>query len=848
MGWATWKQQRMLRRLCRYAVILLTCMCLSGIGYAIVKSEIIKNAQLMGDALAHNYAAEKYQAFRGVEDMLEFSRQSIDRFIREGKDEAFIIRWIRQYHDDRRDVFKQNGVTPYVFVNGRELGQTGDGCESGMFSVGRHEKFTAVADEAGVAEAWMDETTGKHVISVARKCSLANIILAFDIISENILLGVSRVPLPENSTFFLCDGNGTLLFWRSDNDELVLDAPQKMISLLFRDIRAGKYEAADAVFSYESMGENYVYYSSMPNGWVGIVAIPSRELMEQLNTPVTLFVLFFIVSLLVIAFILWRNFLSDRAAEKMDETMRILGNTYYAMYRVNLSDGSYEMLKASPYVESKIGKSGDYGMVLQAAREVIEPEAREDFDTSFSLENIRKLVGNHDHDFGGDFRRLFGNVYKWVNVRVLFDADIAPGEVVLCFREVEKERMRRLREHELLKSAMDAAKRNEKSKQAFFNRMSHDMRTPLNGIIGLSELVRKNVDDREKVLSYMDKITYSSTQLLDLVNDILDMSRMEEGKVILNNGVFNIEECISSCAAPFVAQAMTEHKTFLVEFDIRNTNVVGDSSRLGQILNNLLSNAFKYSREGATINIMTRQIGNREHSQYQIVVSDTGMGMSAEFLEHIFEPYARETRFSSRSITGTGLGMAIVKNIVTQMSGQIQVTSELGRGTTFTVNIPFILAEEEEQKPLRLEETALFSFEGKRLLVAEDNMINMEIVTEMLSAAGAEIDQAWNGREAVEMFSASPLNGYDLILMDMQMPVMDGCAAAKAIRAMERADAATVPIIAVTANAFSEDIAATAASGMNSHISKPIDFKVLCEEMETLLPGRSVSSGGKIPE
>ena len=192
--------------------------------------------------------------------------------------------------------------------------------------------------------------------------------------------------------------------------------------------------------------------------------------------------------------------------------------------------------------------------------------------------------------------------------------------------------------------------------------------------------------------------------------------------------------------------------------------------------------------------------------------------------------------------------MAIVKNIVTQMSGQIQVTSELGRGTTFTVNIPFILAEEEEQKPLRLEETALFSFEGKRLLVAEDNMINMEIVTEMLSAAGAEIDQAWNGREAVEMFSASPLNGYDLILMDMQMPVMDGCAAAKAIRAMERADAATVPIIAVTANAFSEDIAATAASGMNSHISKPIDFKVLCEEMETLLSGRSVSSGGKIPE
>ena len=211
--------------------------------------------------------------------------------------------------------------------------------------------------------------------------------------------------------------------------------------------------------------------------------------------------------------------------------------------------------------------------------------------------------------------------------------------------------------------------------------------------------------------------------------------------------------------------------------------------------------------------------------------------MSEEFQTQLFEPYARETRFFSRQVVGTGLGMPIVKSLVTQMSGQIYVESKLGQGTTFTITVPFITADAEEESRQQRQQlpTGAFSLEGKRILLAEDNMLNMEIATEVLTMHSLEVRQAWNGREAVEAFQASEPFEIDAILMDMQMPQMDGCEAARTIRALDRPDAATVPIIAVTANAFAEDIAATTAAGMDAHISKPIDFKALCSTLENLL-------------
>lgn len=245
---------------------------------------------------------------------------------------------------------------------------------------------------------------------------------------------------------------------------------------------------------------------------------------------------------------------------------------------------------------------------------------------------MRNLVSKRIRDYGGDFLRKFGDEYRWVNVRILFDESLAPDEVVLCFREVDQEKQQQFKERQLLENALENAKRSEKTKHAFFNNMSHDMRTPLNAILGLSQLVRQNAHDPEKVQGYMDKIYYSSRQLLDLVNDILDMSRMEQGKVILNNENFDLKQFIEDCASTFSIQAEAENKHFSVNYSMYHSTVMGDSVRMSQIMNNLLSNAFKFTSEGDSISVTVKQFEDKEYSQYQIVVQDTGIGMSKDFL------------------------------------------------------------------------------------------------------------------------------------------------------------------------------------------------------------------------
>lgn len=313
------------------------------------------------------------------------------------------------------------------------------------------------------------------------------------------------------------------------------------------------------------------------------------------------------------------------------------------------------------------------------------------------------------------------------------------------------------------------------------------------------------------------------------------MSRMEQGKFALNNRELDLEKCIRDCLDTYHVQAEMEHKTLHVHMEMENTLVVGDSVRIVQLLNNLVSNAFKFTSANDVISVSVTQVEKQDFAKYVFVVADTGIGISKEFLPHLFEPYTRETRFSAKNVAGTGLGMSITKSLVEHMNGEIKVESTLGAGSTFTVVLPFAIAkgasvrEEHEKAP------DMDALKGKRILLVEDNLVNMELAVEMLSMNGLEVTQAWNGREAVELFSASEPFFYHAVLMDMQMPEMDGCEAARRIRAMNRPDAGSVPVIAVTANAFAEDIVSTTAAGMDVHISKPIDFKYLFQILEKFL-------------
>ncbi len=821
-------------------IAMAVVLALAFTAFGLLRTELLRSAQEMGMSLTRSYTAEWRTDLTVYETLLDFGAEEVETRLESGYTVQEMERWIARYFHDVEGVLGEGAVDTYAVYNGGIIAANPWPGYEGYDFASTPWYQQAVAERGTVifTDVYQESTTGRPVVTMARQCVQEDVVLAIDIYLDKLPLRTTLTDLPENSQVYLCDDQGNLIFRQAEDHGAGPEAMAGYVQDLLQSIRAGQQDSYDS-YIFDLQGQRRtVYYDVMENGWTAILTIPYDTVLQRLNDFTALFAVVFAVYLVILGLMSWRDLRLNRRVQRANETVRVLGNSYYALYRVDVTGGSYEMIKGSDYVRQQIPRTGPYDLLLDTMRQVIEPDALEEYLENFSLESIRRLVCQQVRDFGGDFRSRSGGGYRWVNVRVLFDESLAPGEVVLCFREVEQEKQRQLQERRLLEDALASSRRSEKAKMAFFSNMSHDMRTPLNGILGLTDLARRSASDPEKTQDYLEKIEVSGRQLLGLINDILDMSRMEQGKVMLDYQQFDLKACIEECAGSFQAQAELENKRFDLHFDLRDAVVLGDSFRLSQILNNLLSNAFKFTNGGDTVSVAVTQVDQGPRAKYQILVKDTGIGMSESFLPQLFEPYAREMRFTSQKIVGTGLGMPIVKNLVTQMSGQIHVESQLNEGTAFTIVLPFAAVKQEEMPdaPHREAPQAEFSLEGRHILLAEDNEINMEIATEILTMNGVRVTQAWNGQEAVDKFRASAPYSFDAILMDMQMPRMDGCEAAKAIRQLSgRPDAKTVPILAVTANAFAEDIAATAAAGMDAHISKPIDFAILCTTLEKLI-------------
>ena len=353
--------------------------------------------------------------------------------------------------------------------------------------------------------------------------------------------------------------------------------------------------------------------------------------------------------------------------------------------------------------------------------------------------------------------------------------------------------------------------------------MSHDIRTPINGIVGMTHIMETEIDSREVVEDSLQKIKILSHQLELLINDVLEMGRIESGKFSFTHEVMDISENMEEITLAIQVMAEERGVTFTgVHFDIEHKCVVSSPVHIQRIVMNILSNAVKYNLSGGTVdfNIEERSVDD-SHSSYVFTVRDTGMGMSQEFLKRIYEPFSREQSAPETTYSGTGLGMAITKELVDRLDGTINISSKHGVGTTVTIKLPLELSDEVPAGEVKAENVSL---ENKRILLVEDNKVNLRIAKYMLEEEKALVDVARNGQEAVDMFSENKVGRYDLILMDIMMPVMNGLDATKAIRDLDRADAKTVPIIAMTANAFAEDVARCKEAGMNEHIAKPIDI------------------------
>ena len=465
------------------------------------------------------------------------------------------------------------------------------------------------------------------------------------------------------------------------------------------------------------------------------------------------------------------------------------------------------------------------------------------------LKDYQKTIGFTTLLMAGFILLLFAGLFCSISRRSLAEQkaeyEKRNNEIqTQAMKEMEESNKKLKKAKDITTEALQTAENANKAKTDFLSNMSHDIRTPMNAIIGMTSLIRHDAGNKAKVIEYADKIDISSQHLLGIINDILDMSKIEAGKTVFKYTDFSMPDLIEELNTIFQPQIAERNQTLMViKENIRHEWVNGDQVHLMQIFSNLLSNAVKYTQEGGKIQFLVEECETKlsVYAKYRFLVSDNGMGMSADFKETIFDPFTRAEGSVTNKIQGTGLGMAITRNLVEAMGGTIDVESELGQGSCFEVLIDLRIAEDRSVSSTVQEEKNEQNdniFQGMRFLCAEDNELNAEILTELLKIEGAECTICENGEEILKTFEKSAPGDYDMILMDVQMPVMNGYEATKAIRRSSHELAKKIPIIAMTANAFSEDIQHSLAAGMNAHVSKPVEMRVLEKTI------RSIKTGG----
>ena len=561
-----------------------------------------------------------------------------------------------------------------------------------------------------------------------------------------------------------------------------------------------------------------------------VVAYPVNT--ANSNVPVMAGIL--LISFLLAVGIL--NIVMRKSIGELEDTNSIIANAGFGTWYITLAEKQKPKMFANPMMQEALGIEG---------KNLTEEEIYEFWHSRIPEEELPSVEASVQEMLEG---KVSENTYRWehpekgiIYVRCGGAAYKMEGKKQILggyHGDVTKLVLEERNRQQELKKAKKAAERANVAKTSFLSRMSHDIRTPLNGIIGLLKIDEQHADNRELVDANREKIRVSAEYLLSLINDVLQMSKLENGEFNLEYEALDLNQLSRDVLT--IVEMRAAEAGITLEYgkdsdEVKYPYVYGSALHLRQIFVNVYSNAIKYNHVGGRIMTHFKLLGQEgDQVRYEWQISDTGIGMKPEFLEHIFEPFAQE-RTDARSIyRGTGLGMAIVKSLIDRMGGTIEVTSEEGVGSTFRIELSFRIAAKEEliEKKERLKEG---SVEGLHLLMAEDNELNAEIAKLQLEEAGAEVTVVKDGQQAVELFEKLPAATFDAILMDIMMPVMDGLSATRAIRALEREDAGEIPIIAMTANAFEEDEKKSLEAGMNAHLSKPLKIELVVATIADLV-------------
>lgn len=813
--------------------IFIFFLLVSLVSLHVVRDKILENSHIMGQEIAARFATKETSRIKAQEMLLRSSAQNMTHLLELKPDlsDAEFEQALRYFTDYMESNSEVGRFDMCAVINGRLLGSRLGDDSATPKSLKWYQAAMKNKGSVVYSDLYKYGKKNERVLTMAVRLGDGDNVLAMNLYPERLNALLADNQLPPHSYYYLCDQNGNIMYAINDRN-MSIEEQQPYVDQIFKEIRAGGgNDNISSITDYDG-NKRGLYYTASDKGWISIVTIPYDYLLGDYQNLMQWFLLTLAIFLLLVALLALREHNLNKQMDNVYEVTQVMSKSFLAVFRVNFVTGRYDMLKSTRFGVLP-APAGSYDALLAQIVDFIEPEAAEEFAETFSRENIKKLVEKHIYDFGGEFRQRFGKEYKWVNVRLVRDNLLKDDEAIFFFREVDAEKQKELEHMQVTEHALRVARENAKSRNMFFSAMSHDMRAPLNGIIGMAELAELHKDDCAVVKDYIRKIKSSGQQLLTLINDILEMARLDNGKVEHVQETFSMHKVLQDTVDMFSAQAELEQKYFKQQLLVSEGEMVsGDLQGLQQILNNIISNALKYTKAQGSISFLVRkEMGKeRNRARYTFIVKDTGCGMSEKFLEKIYKPFERDSRFGVPKVVGTGLGMTIVKSLVERMEGEIHISSRVDEGTCVIISLPFNVVKQAEQ-PKKAQAPKLKDFAGCKVLVAEDNDINMEIISELLTMNGLEVLPAGDGKTAVKLFQEADEGAISMVLMDMQMPELDGCAAAKAIRALPRRDALSVPIVALTGNAEPEALEAAMAAGMNDYLVKPLKMSLLAQKM-----------------
>ena len=523
-----------------------------------------------------------------------------------------------------------------------------------------------------------------------------------------------------------------------------------------------------------------------------------------------------------------------KQVEKTRQALHALGTAYYHISSLNLKTKKIELVKKSRKMNMDMeDNTADWDPQFEVIKGIIAEPFVQKYIDFFDIRTMAARLHNKE-SMSSEFKKKNGSWFLSMVVPQSYDKNGNVTSVLIANRDVTSEKMRELRQEEELREAKLKAECANKAKSLFLFNMSHDIRTPMNAIIGYADLAIRHLQETEKLGRYLQKIQICGKELLSMLGNVLDLARIENNKVEMEYTVSNVHECFENCVTMFQQQAESKNQMLSLTEQIMYPYVYMDAPHLSEICLNIISNAIKYTNTGGTIscNVLQESCKKEDWCNLIITVTDNGIGMSEEFQKHIFEAFERERNSTASRIEGSGIGMGITKKLVELMNGTIEVKSKQGEGSSFTVTVPCRKALKEDM--LEKKNTNLHNkkcLNGVRILLVEDNEINTEIARELLTEEGCIVETANDGVACIDMVEKAEADYYKMILMDIQMPVMNGYDATLAIRKMKDTKKARIPIVAMTANAFAEDIQKVLSVGMNDHVAKPVDMNILVSTM-----------------